>query len=59
MDKLEVSFGEDEMIPMEKWDGSCWKTLFDWFAENVSEHDPWDCMAAFIKKTLMKGDDDE
>lgn len=44
----------DEMISMDEWDGSCWKTLFDWFAENVPQADPWDCLAAFIKRTLME-----
>lgn len=49
----------DELIPMDEWNGSCWKTLFDWFSENVPEENPWDCLAAFIKLTLMKGDEHE
>ena len=46
----------DDMIPMDKWDGSCWKTMFDTLAELAPNVDPWDCLAAFIKLTLMKGD---
>ena len=47
---------KDELLPMEEWDGACWKTLFDWFAENLPGVDPWDSLAAFIKLSLMKGD---
>lgn len=46
----------DEMIPMDEWDGSCWKTMFDTLAELVPNADPWDSLAAFIKLSLMKGD---
>lgn len=50
---------EDELVPMDEWNGECWKTLFDWFKENVPQTDPWDSLAAFIKLSLMKGDDNE
>ena len=46
----------DDMIPMDEWDGSCWKTMFDTLSKLVPNADPWDCLAAFIKLTLMKGD---
>ena len=44
----------DELTPMEEWDGSCWKTMFDTLAELAPNVDPWDSLAAFIKLTLMK-----
>ena len=44
----------DEMVPMEQWDGSCWKTMFDTLAKLAPNVDPWDSLAAFIKMTLMK-----
>lgn len=47
---------KDDMIPMDEWDGSCWKTMFDTLAELAPNVDPWDLLAAFIKQTLMKGD---
>ena len=47
---------KDDLIPMEEWDGSCWKTMFDTLAELAPNADPWDCLAEFIKLTLMKGD---
>lgn len=45
---------KDEPLPMEQWDGSCWKTMFEWFDENVPNVDPWDSLAAFIMLSLMK-----
>lgn len=47
----------DELVPMEQWDGACWKTMFDTLAELAPQADPWDLLAAFIKKTLMDGGD--
>lgn len=47
---------KDDLLPMEKWDGGCWKAMFDWFAEVVPEVDPWDSLAAFIKHALMNGE---
>lgn len=47
---------KDELVPMEEWDGSCWKTMFDKLAELAPDADPWDLLAAFIKMTLMKGE---
>ena len=59
MDKI-INFDpnaeRDELVPMDEWDGECWKTMFDWLKENVPQADPWDSLAAFIKLTLMKGD---
>ena len=46
----------DDMIPMDEWDGSCWKTMFDTLAKLIPNADPWDSLAAFIKLSLMKGD---
>ena len=44
----------DDLIPMEQWDGECWKTMFNTLAELVPQADPWDCLAAFIKRTLIE-----
>ena len=44
----------DEMLPMEQWDGSAWKAMFDFLAQTIPEQDPWDSLAAFIKATLMR-----
>ena len=43
-----------DLIPMEEWDGKCWKEMFDSLAEMVPDNDPWDTFAMFIKGTLMK-----
>lgn len=45
---------KDELVPMEEWDGECWKTMFDTLAEMILEQDPWETFANFIKATLMK-----
>lgn len=47
---------KDDLLPMEEWDGSCWKTIFDALAKLAPDADPWDSLAAFIKLTLMKGE---
>lgn len=52
-------YAKDDLLPMEQWDGGCWKTMFDWFAETLPEVDPWDSLAAFIKLSLMKEDNNE
>lgn len=59
MDKIiAISFGEpeEEMVPMDEWDGKCWKAMFDFLAKVAPGVDPWDALAAFIKLSLMKGD---
>ena len=45
---------EEDLVPMEEWDGECWKTAFNELAKLAPEHDPWDVLAQFIKLTLMK-----
>lgn len=45
---------QDELIPMEEWDGECWKTMFDTLAEMLPDNNPWDNLAMFIKETLIK-----
>lgn len=42
-------------IPLEEWDGECWKALFDFFVANDPTHKPWDCLAEFIKVSLIEG----
>lgn len=57
--KFTYEVEDDEMVPMEEWDGECWKTMFDTLAELLPDVNPWDSLAAFIKKTLMKDDGNE
>jgi hypothetical protein len=47
---------EDELVPIELWDGECWKTMFETLHEMAPNSDPWDLLAQFIKLTLIKGD---
>ena len=44
---------KNELIPMEEWDGDCWKTMFNTLAEMIPEQDPWETFANFIKGTLI------
>lgn len=46
----------DDLLPMDEWDGECWKTMFNFLAKVAPGVDPWDSLAAFIKLALMKGD---
>lgn len=43
-----------EMVPIEEWDGDCWKTMFDTLAEMFPDKDPWDNLANFIKSVFIK-----
>ena len=43
-----------DLIPLEEWDGECWKTMFDTLAEMLPDNNPWDNLATFIKETLIK-----
>lgn len=43
----------NELIPMEEWDGEDWKTMFNALAEMLPDNNPWDTFAMFIKETLM------
>lgn len=45
---------KDKLVPMEEWDGECWKTMFNTLAEMIPEQDPWETFANFIKTTLIK-----
>ena len=44
---------KDELVPIEEWDGDCWKTMFDTLAQMTPEKDPWDTFASFIKQALI------
>ena len=54
---LELIDKEDyaDMIPVDQWDGECWKTFFDEFCvpngemNNIS---PWQYLAGFIKHLM-------
>ena len=46
---------EDEMIPVDQWDGECWKTFFDQFCKPYAEEhkcSEWDVLANFISVLL-------
>lgn len=45
---------KNELVPIEEWDGDCWKTMFNTLSEMIPEQDPWETFANFIKATLMK-----
>lgn len=51
---IEFKRENDELTPIEEWDGECWKTMFDVLAEMLPDNDPWDNLAMFIKQTLIK-----
>lgn len=52
--KFEHTVEEEAMVPMEEWDGSCWRALFEgFFVANFGEEKAWDMLAEFIRKTLM------
>ena len=51
---VEFKRENDELTPIEEWDGECWKTMFDVLAEMLPNNDPWDNLAMFIKQTLIK-----
>ena len=56
---LELIDKEDceDMVPVDQWNGECWKTFFDEFCVPGAEQygcDPWDVLAGFIKH-LMEG----
>ena len=43
---------KDELIPIDEWDGECWKTMFDTLAELLPDQDPWETLANFIKVAI-------
>lgn len=48
---------EEEMIPVDQWDGSCWKSVWEQFFVPVAEKqgvDPWDVLAGFMQNLLQK-----
>lgn len=51
---VEFKRENDELTPIEEWDGECWKTMFDVLAKMLPDNDPWDNLAMFIKQTLIK-----
>ena len=49
--------GHEDMVPVDQWDGECWKTFFDEFCVPGAKQygvNPWDVLASFIKH-LMEG----
>ena len=48
---------QNNAIPMEKWDGECWKTFFETVCTEAAEdtdYSPWD-MFAITMKALIGG----
>lgn len=46
-----------EMIPLDKWDGECWKTFYNEFCIEAAKNmgvDPWDVLADFIHKAYLE-----
>ena len=52
--KEKLTTKQNEIVPIEEWDGECWKTMFDTLTEMLPDNDPWDNLAMFIKETLIK-----
>lgn len=52
----EVQDEASDMIPIEEWDGDCWKTMFNTLAEAFPQNDPWDNLAMFIKGVFINPD---
>lgn len=52
--KEKLNRKQNDLIPIEEWDGECWKTMFDTLAEMLPDNNPWDNLAMFIQKTLIK-----
>jgi hypothetical protein len=44
---------KDGLVPIEEWDGECWKTMFNTLAEMIPEQDPWESFANFIRATII------
>ena len=43
---------QEDMIPVEEWDGDCWKAFFEGFCVPNAEKNgcnPWDYLANFVK----------
>ena len=50
---------KDEMVPVDQWDGECWKTFFDQFCIEAAEQhgvSPWDILANFIHHVYGEGE---
>ena len=41
-----------DMVPMEEWDGECWRTIFNTLSAMEPDGDPWDVFARFMKAVL-------
>ena len=49
---------EDEIVPVDQWNGECWKTFFDQFCVPAGEQhgvSPWEYLANFIKTVYSSG----
>lgn len=55
---LEFKKEEDEMIPVDEWDGECWKTFFEQvcipFAKESGTNE-WEYLANFMRNLLKNG----
>lgn len=41
-----------DLVPMEEWDGECWRTIFNTLSTMQPEDDPWDVFARFMQAVL-------
>lgn len=40
------------LVPVDKWDGECWRTMFETLSKLVQECDPWETFARFMQEVL-------
>ena len=44
---------EKELVPMEQWNGECWKTMFNTLVEMTgSEDSGWEALAGLIRHSM-------
>lgn len=52
MINLQDEKNKRDMVPMEQWDGECWRTMFNTISAMQPEEDPWDVFAKFMQAIL-------
>lgn len=54
--KSKMDEKKTDFVPVEEWDGECWKAVWEQFITPNAESsgaDPWDVFANFIHNILM------
>ena len=41
-----------DMVPMEEWDGECWRSIFRTLNSMEPDDDPWNVFARFMQAVL-------